>query len=186
MNDDPVLSIRTESEVENNENVAHTITDNNLHLMNQLNKVRAQKHLRYMYETEITAGENNDLENHLWPAGTICVMGDSMLHGLDERRLGRNTQNVKVRCFPGTRIDDLYDYCKPILKKQPSYIILHVGSNESNNFTSRNMVDKILGLKLFIASVLPTCKILISTPITRFCLHVRLLYLLLLRGFAYM
>ena len=95
-------------------------------------------------------------------------MGDSMLQGLDERRLGRNKNNVKVRCFPGAQIDDnMYSYCKPIILKQPSYIILHVGTNDSNDFTSRKLIEKIVNLKVFIESELPTCKIIISTPIRR-------------------
>ena len=91
-------------------------------------------------------------------------MGDSMLEGLDERR---NKNNVKVRCFPGAQIDDMYSYCKPIIIKQPSYIILHVGTNDSNDFTSRKLLEKIVNLKVFIVSELPTSKIIISTPIRR-------------------
>ena len=37
-------------------------------------------------------------------------MGDSMLQGSGERRLGRNENIVKVRCFPGAQLDDMYSY----------------------------------------------------------------------------
>ena len=58
----------------------------------------------------------------------------------------------------------MYDYCRPIIKKQPSYIILHVGTNDTNKCSSREIMDKLLNLKIFIESELPTYKIIISTP----------------------
>ena len=43
---------------------------------------------------------------HCWKEKTTIIAGDSMLNGLDERRLG-NKGNVKVRAFPGSTIADL-------------------------------------------------------------------------------
>ena len=56
---------------------------------------------------------------HKWPSHTILVASDSMLQNLDERRLCKNNFNVKVRAFRGSTINDMYDYLKPLLRKEP-------------------------------------------------------------------
>ena len=71
--------------------------------------------------------------------------------GFYHTRLGqKNKNNVKVRCFPGAQIADMYSYCKPGIIKQPLYIMLHVGTNDLNDFTSRKILEKIVNLKVFI------------------------------------
>ena len=149
--------------------VNETTNENNNILTQQLKEVRSNKHMCFLkdHREYIDLTDERATDKHLWPKGTICIRGDSMLQGLDEHRLGRNKNNVKVRCFPGAQIDDMYSYCKPIILKQPSYIILHVGTNDSNDFTSRKLIEKIVNLKVFIESELPTCKIIISMPIRR-------------------
>ena len=111
--------------------------------------------------------DDNIYVNQLWPNCTRCVIGDSIIQGLDERRLGKNNKNVKVRCFPGSTIDDMFHCCKPITKKNPSFIILHVVTNDADKYTSREILKTLLSLKSFIQSELSTCKIILSTPTFR-------------------
>ena len=40
--------------------------------------------------------------NSIWKKGTTLIVGDSMLYGIDEKRLC----NTKVRIFPGSTIED--------------------------------------------------------------------------------
>ena len=87
--------------------------------------------------------------------------------GIDENRLTTEKHNIKVRYFSGARTDDMYDYMKPLLRKLPDYIILHTGTNDTLNNTSKEILDKILKLKTNIQKELPKCKITISTPIKR-------------------
>ena len=47
----------------------------------------------------------------LWPKNTTLIVGDSIIHGLDERRL--KNYKAKVRSFPGAKINDIYDYINP-------------------------------------------------------------------------
>ena len=55
-----------------------------------------------------------------------------MLHEIDENRLSEAQSNsVKVRIFRGATIDDMKDFLKPYLKRPPTNIILHVGTNNS-------------------------------------------------------
>ena len=90
-----------------------------------------------------------------------------MLAGIDENWLTTGKHKVKVRYFPGARTDGMYDYLKPLLRKLPDYIFLHIGTNDALNNTSREILDKILKMKTYIQKELPKCKITISTPIKR-------------------
>ena len=105
------------------------------------------------------------MPDHPFPKGTYLIVGDSMLAGIDENRLKTGKYKVKVRYFPGARTDDMYDRMKSLLGKLPNYIILHTGTNDAFDNTSREILDKILNLKTYIQKELPKCKITISTPI---------------------
>ena len=104
-----------------------------------------------------------------WKKGTILVMGDSMLNGVDERSLSNNGL-VKVRSFSGSTISDLQNYyMKPLLRKKPTKIILHIGTNEvtEKETTADKILDALLDLKKDIESELPECEVVISIPIMR-------------------
>ena len=51
------------------------------------------------------------------------IAGDSMLAGIEEKRMSGN-RSVKVRIFHGATTHNMYQYLKPLLKKNPD-IILH-------------------------------------------------------------
>ena len=102
---------------------------------------------------------------HLWPNGTTLITGSSILLGVEESRLQK--YNVKIRPFPGATVDDMFDYLIPLLKKQPSYIILQIGSNDSPSKTCDEIANEILNLKSFIHSALPNAKVFISCPVIR-------------------
>ena len=89
-----------------------------------------------------------------------------MLAGIEEKRICGN-RSVKVRIFPGATTDDMYDYLKPLLKKNLDNIILHVGTNNSVNETSRDILNEMLSLKNFIEKLCPTCQVIVSNSIYR-------------------
>ena len=66
-----------------------------------------------------------------WPLGTCAIVGDSMVNGINEKRLSQKYGNVKVFHFSGARIEDLNHYIVPIIKNKPDYVILHVGTNDA-------------------------------------------------------
>ena len=105
-------------------------------------------------------------ERGKWRKGTILIAADSMLWGVDEKRLSKKNI-VKVRPFSGARVTDMNDYLKPLLKKHPSKIILHVGTNDAADRSSRAILDDLLKLKHNIKSALPQSKVIISCPINR-------------------
>ena len=55
-----------------------------------------------------------------WPQGTVLIIGDSMIGGIEERKLKK--YRAKVRTNPGACVDDIYDYIAPLLKKKPAHI----------------------------------------------------------------
>ena len=72
------------------------------------------------------------------------IIGDSIVKGLDQHKLSRSTkQNIGVRCFPGATIQDMRDYLKPILRRNPDRIILHVGTNDAKHNKAKKIMDDI-------------------------------------------
>ena len=100
----------------------------------------------------------------LWKKGTTLIIGDSLLYGLDEQRL----KNAKVRIYPGAGIEDMHYNILPLLRKKPTTVILHVGTNDCTSDNSAEITVKLLKLKNFILTTLPTCKIIFSSLIDRF------------------
>ena len=109
--------------------------------------------------------KNISLKNEIhrkWSKNTTLIVGDSIVSGIEENRKSCHWKKVKVKSFPGATIEDMYDYIKPLLKKCPKNIILHIGTNNTVHDTSRIVVDKILSLKVFVEKALPDCNVCIS------------------------
>ena len=53
----------------------------------------------------------------------VHIVGDSMLNGLDVRKMKTGNGNVKVRAHPGATVTDMLDYLKPISRKQELTIL---------------------------------------------------------------
>ena len=81
---------------------------------------------------------------HKWDKNTTLIVGDSMFSGIEERRISKRDRKVKVKNFPGATIDDMYDYIKPLLEKCPDNIILHVGTNNTVNESSKILYQKVM------------------------------------------
>ena len=149
-------------------------------IKNQLNLVRREyKEKFYNQETSLnkdyllnTKRKTNKYDRcnitteNINQTRNVLIAGDSLLYGVDEQRLS-NKYNVKVRCFPGTTISDMFDYLKPLFKNNPESVIIHIGTNDSRKSSSRELLDKMLELKSFISSNLPTSKVIISSPVLR-------------------
>ena len=71
---------------------------------------------------------------------------------------------VKVRNFPGATIEDMQHNLVPILERNPCRLILHVGTNNAESCTSREILDKLLKLKTFISEKCPQCQTVFLTP----------------------
>ena len=88
------------------------------------------------------------------------------MSGVEESRLSK--YRTKVRVFPGACVRDMYDYLMPLLRKNPTNIILHIGSNDAPRKTADEIENEITVLKQFIVNNLPNVKIFLSCPTVRF------------------
>ena len=66
---------------------------------------------------------------HYWSKGRCFIAGDSMVEGIDERRMS-SKQVIKVKKFSGATISDINYYLLPILEKKPDHVILHFSTND--------------------------------------------------------
>ena len=93
-------------------------------------------------------------------------MGDSILNGLIEENLSKQ-HKVGIRKLPGATMDDLNYHVYPTLRKKPKHIIIHIGTNDTTRSTSREILDKLLKLKILIKETLPETETTFSTPTIR-------------------
>jgi lysophospholipase L1-like esterase len=64
--------------------------------------------------------------------------------GLDQFKLSRATkQNIGDRCFPGATVQDMKDHIRPILRRNPDTIVLHIGTNDVKGNKASKVLDDI-------------------------------------------
>jgi hypothetical protein len=86
---------------------------------------------------------------HEWRNDVILVTGDSMIGGLESNKM-RAAGEVKVRPHPGGNVRDMYDHLEPHLSKKPSTLVLHIGTNNTADQTSNEILEEILQLDKWI------------------------------------
>ena len=115
--------------------------------MNQKKKVGKSVPIETEYPTIENAGSSSIRQ---W-----ITVGDSMLAGITEKCISGN-RNVNYSRYVSLPVKK---------KKNPCNIILHVGTNNSVNETSRDVLNEILSLKNFIEKMCPTCRVIVSNLI---------------------
>ena len=156
---------------QNLDNNVERVRKNAINVENQLKEIRKSMHLRYQNSQRKPNNQNQSEckveDKSKWRKNTALIVGDSMISGIDQQGLSVKGRIVKVRSFPGATINDMYDYIRPLLKKAPNNVILHVGTNDTPNNTSRAILDNLLSLKSFIEKTLPQLKVCISNIVQR-------------------
>ena len=108
------------------------------------------------------------MHNHqVLHTGTTVIVGDSMLNSIVEEKLCGQGRLIKVKRFPGSTVDDLSHHIIPIIRKKPTNMIIHTGTNDAPSSTSREIQDNLLKLKALVNEKLPQCKVWLSTPTLR-------------------
>ena len=103
----------------------------------------------------------------MYPRNTKGIAGDSIINGVFEDRLHRKNHVVKVRNSPGAYVEDMRHNLIPLIRKKPSHLIIHAGTNDAKKFTAREILDQFLTFKKFVSEQIPDCKVIISTPTVR-------------------
>ena len=83
----------------------------------------------------------------------VLIAGDSMLREIKGWLMPR-TNKVKVHSFPSATTSDMFDYLKPLLKKNPDHTIFSIGPNEheDDNLSPRDITNSIIRSARFIAA----------------------------------
>ena len=92
--------------------------------------------------------------------------GDSKLNGLDEHHLSKKGK-TKVRAFPGSSLVDLRKhYIQLLLKKRPSSIIIHDGTNDASQegANADEILHALLDLKAEVEKNIEGCKVILPLP----------------------
>ena len=86
---------------------------------NQLTEFRKKQQEKFtkIEKPHVSPKSNENL--YKWDRNTTLIVDDSILSGIEERRISQRDRKAKVKNFPGAKIDAMYDYIKPILKKCP-------------------------------------------------------------------
>ena len=63
----------------------------------------------------------------------ILIAEDSMINGINDKRISKNHKLVKVRCFSGATIDDMSFNLIPLLRRKTAASVLHMGTNNLPN-----------------------------------------------------
>ena len=96
----------------------------------------------------------------------ICILSDSMLNQLDEKRLSKKF-DVRIRCHGGCTVRCLYTHLPWAFNLLPNHIIIHVGTNDCARKTSDEVLKELFEIKIYILKVLPSCKVWFSLPLVR-------------------
>ena len=105
-------------------------------------------------------------ESNITERKKLYILADSMLNQLDEKKLSRYF-NVKVESHGGCTIRGMYKHLKPLVKLQPGYIMIHVGTNDCSNKTSDEVLREITKLATYTRNILPNSKLILSLPTLR-------------------
>ena len=67
----------------------------------------------------LETAHHGQTQSEEWRKGTTLITGDSMVAGLREAKLSSN-KKIKVRFFPGAKIEEIIFHLIPNLKKNPT------------------------------------------------------------------
>ena len=80
-------------------------------------------------EDDVFTKVSNELNNN---KRSVTILGDSIVKDIKpfkmKRMLGKN-EKLYVKSFPGATTNDMFDYCKPTIRRNPNMVIYHAGTN---------------------------------------------------------
>ena len=100
---------------------------------------------------------------------TVVIASDSLVKNIFGTTMGKQDPRhyYVVKGFPGATVSDMKDYVKPITRKSPDKVILHVGTNDLKNSTAKVIANSILNLCTQIKEDSPNTMVGVSALLTR-------------------
>ena len=111
--------------------------------------------------------ETHNKHANYFAKNVTVVAGDSIVQNLQGWRLSNTDNHVVVKSFSGANITDMEDYLKPILRKEPNKIILHVGTNNLKHLSAKRVAEGIANLTTQIEEDSPATSIVIFSILPR-------------------
>ena len=65
----------------------------------------------------------------------VYIVGDSIIQHVQGRLFRSTDRYVAVKSFSGARVEDMEDFLKPFMRREPEEILLHVGTNNIRDET---------------------------------------------------
>ena len=99
---------------------------------------------------------------------TTVIVGDSLLKGIRQHSITKASKTkTLVKCFPGSKINDMKHYCIPVLGTKPKHAIIHCGTNDLRASSSQEITKQMGELCELIIDNCPDTHITISSLLTR-------------------
>ena len=128
------------------------------------NRLPNRNNNRLSNNSNSTRGE--DSQGNRKEKAKVVLVGDSMTKFIQPKKLSRN-HHVSSHSFPGATVEDMHDFIKPLLRRKPEKVILHVGTNNVKNDNPKRIKGKITELVDAIRKEQPTVKIAFSSIVHR-------------------
>ena len=124
-------------------------------------------HNNSMQSHSLHDNQNTNMNTTKSDKKVTVIAGDSIIKNLHGWRLSDMNNHVVVKSFPGATIEDMEDYLKPMIRKEPESIILHVGTNDLKNLSPKQVANGIANLGSQISEESPNTNIVLSSIILR-------------------
>ena len=95
------------------------------------------------------------------------IAGDSIIKNIQGWRLSTPQNHVVVKSFAGATSTDMEDYLRPIIRKEPHKIILHIRTNDISHQPASRVAQGIANLGTQIVQDSPATSIVISSILPR-------------------
>ena len=78
----------------------------------------------------------------------VAIIGYSILSGIDQYGLSKNSFKVRVKNHPGLTAEDICDHLKPEIRDKPDAVIIHAVTNDLKSNTKslenhKRMADSV-------------------------------------------
>ena len=124
-------------------------------------------HNNSMQNHSLHDNQNTNMNTTKSDKKVTVIAGDSIVKNLHGWRLSDMNNHVVVKSFAGATIEDMEDYLKPVIRKEPESIILHVGTNDLKNLSPKQVANGIANLGSQISEESPNTNIMLSSIILR-------------------
>jgi hypothetical protein len=106
----------------------------------------------YLLPDKIIAGANATQEVYVTVSKSstrnkkkdvVVIAGDSLVKNMVAAYMSKDDvgHHYVVKAFLGATVQDMEDFIKPITRKSPNKVILHVGTNDLKNSTPKVIAD---------------------------------------------